>query len=335
MWCLLIIVVGYVNAIDLSSRNLSDVPPDIPTTDKEINLVRNIIIVIRENAFQGMTELKVLKLQYNHIQMIEPGAFNGLIHLTYLNLWDNRLQVLPNTSILSGLSSLKHLYMGRNNLKFIDTMQLKVLGKLREVNLNWFYSVVFTPFPGMPNLMFINFRGNGMATFSYEIIKNITGLRKIWFGYNKFRSLPELGGIKEQIRELDLKENQFLHVPDLSKYTSLVKLDLSNNLISLVPEESLSIIQSGTVNLKGNPVICVSELCWLVSGSWPFEVQLTCPNGARVADIDPSVICEGKRFFLCVFVISQSFVHSCKFMSTSFHVTSLTHHTVVRSPRAC
>ena len=294
MWHLLIIVVGYVNAIDLSSRNLSGVPPNIPSTEKETNLARNNITIIHQNAFQGMTELKVLKLQYNRIEMIEPGAFKGLIHLTSLNLWDNKLHVFPNTSVLSGLSSLKYLYMGRNTLKFIDTVQLEVLGKLREVHLNWFYSVTFTPFLGMPNLMFINFRGNGMATFSYEIIRNITGLRKIWFGHNKFRSLPELGGIEEQIRELDLRENQFLLMPDLSKYTSLVKLDLSNNHISLLPEKSLSHLKSGTVILSGNPVICVSELCWLVSGSWPFEVQLTCPNGARLADIDPSVICEGK-----------------------------------------
>ena len=40
-------------------------------------------------------------------------------------------------------------------------------------------------------------------------------------------------------------------------------------------------------------MICVSELCWLVSGSWPFEVQLTCPDGTLWTDVDPTIICEG------------------------------------------
>ena len=290
------VFIGCVSGVDLSSRNLIDIPSNIPFSETQVDLSRNKIKQIRRNAFVNLTEMAVLQLYTNDIETIEPGAFNGLANLQRLYLYDNKLTVFPDSNVLSGLSSLLTLNLGSNEFKFIDTTQLNVLNNLKILHLGWIFQtsqMKITPFPALPKLDHLNFKGNGLMSFSGQMLTRLSGLKVFKLGYNKISSLHELSGQEGQIRELGLPHNRFLHVPDFSKYASLVQLDLSDNFITLVPQESLSHIQSGTVNLEGNPVICVSELCWLVSGSWPFEVQLTCPDETIWADVDPTIICEG------------------------------------------
>ena len=301
-------ILDYVGAIILSNRNLTDVPSDIPSTEKLVDLQNNKITVIRVNAFVALTDLRDLRLQNNVIELIEPGGFNGLQKVTSLKLWGNKLSSFLNSSTLSGLSALQDLNIGSNKFGSIDSMQLEVLGNLVNLILNWIIPNEISAFPNMLKLRHINLRGNRMVTFSSKILKRLSGLEILRLGYNKFSFLPELGGVEGQIIELDLKRNRFTQVPDLRKYVNLTTLDLSDNYITLVPEESLAAIQSGTVNLEGNTVTCVSELCWLVSESWPFEVQLTCPDGEAWANVNQTVICEGRAasakqlFSMCTFL---------------------------------
>ena len=244
----------------------------------------------------NLTQLEMLDLKMNNIETIITGAFSGLVKLKTLDLSNNNLIIFPDNSTLSDLPLPKQLFIGANKFEYIDTVQLEVLSNLIRVHLPCIRPKQIAPFPHLPKLNNIDFRGNRLVTFSSQILQRLSGLKRILFGHNKFSSLPNLGGVEANITRLNLRRNYFQHMPDLHKYTSLVKLDLSDNYITLVPEGSLSHIQSGTVNLIGNPVICVSELCWLVSGSWPFQVKLTCPDGTPVANVSQVSICEGKDF---------------------------------------
>ena len=248
-WPIFIILIGYVSCIDLSEGDLSDVPSNISFNESLVNLAKNKITVIRENAFVILIELEALELSNNKIGVIEPGAFNGLVKLTYLSLWGNRLKAVPDKSILVTLVSLQSLYLGYNPYKLVDTTQLVVLSNLYEVSLNWIHPAEdFPPFLSMPNLRFVNFDGNWMRTFSRQILKELSGVRSILLGYNKFSSLPDLGGVEGQIQRLGLRRNRFVSIPNLRKYTNLEYLDLSDNYITLVPEQSLSHIQRSDVN---------------------------------------------------------------------------------------
>ena len=291
-----ITVIGYATGIDLSNKNLNDVPTDIPSNETRLNLAKIKITVLSKNAFVNLNQLEILGLKTNDIETIVTGAFSGLVKLKSLDLSNNKLMIFPDNFTLSDLPLLKYLFIGGNKFKYIDTTQLGVLRKLINVRLTGINPKQIAPFPHLPKLNNINFRGNRLVTFSRQILRRLSGLKIILLGHSKFRSLPNLGGVEANITRLDLGRNYFQHMPDLHKYTSLVNLDLSENYITLVPEESLSHIQSGTVNLISNPVICVTELCWLVSGSWPFQVKLTCPDGTPVANVSQVSICEGKDF---------------------------------------
>ena len=255
-WPLLMIFIGCVRGIDLSSRNLINIQSNIPFGETEVDLSRNKIKLIPRNAFVNSTEMKILQLYTNDIETIEPGAFNGLAKLQWLDLYNNKLTLFPDIQVFSGLSSLLALDLGFNEFKFIDTTQLKILNNLNVLYLGSIFQtsqMKITSFPALPKLNHLNLGGNGLMTISGQMLKRLSGLKILMLGYNKINSLHELMGLEEQIRELSLPHNHFLHVPDLSKYTSLVQLDLSDNYITLVPEESLSPLKSGTVNLEGNP----------------------------------------------------------------------------------
>ena len=295
-WHFFITVIGYATGIDLSNKNLNDVPTGIPSVETSLNLAENKITVLHKYAFVNLTQLEILDLKMNKMETIVAGAFSGLVKLRKLDLSSNNLTIFPDNSTLSDLPLLKYLFIGGNEFKNIDTTQLGVLRNLINVRLTWMNPKQIAPFPHLPKLNKINFRGNSLVTFSRQILRRLSGLKIFFLGHNKFSSLPNLGGVEANITRLDLRKNYFQHMPDIHKYTSLVNLDLSENYITLVPEESLSHIQSGTVNLISNPVICVSELCWLVSGSWPFQVKLTCPDGTPVANVSQVSICEGKDF---------------------------------------
>ena len=195
-WQLLITVLGCVSGINLRNINLTDVPSDIPATETWLNLQKNKISVIRLNAFVDLMELKMLLLDGNTIHTIEPGAFNGLMRLNTLSLARNKLTTFFDISMLSSLSVLQYLYVGGNiNMRFVDATQLGVLGYLSELGLGWIPLLDINPFPNLSKLRKLNLQGNGMTTISSELLKRLSGLEILWLGYNKFSSLPELGGV--------------------------------------------------------------------------------------------------------------------------------------------
>ena len=87
--------------------------------------------------------------------------------------------------------------------------------------------------------------------------------------------------------------NRLYTLPDLRGYKSMVYLDLSQNYISALPEQSLSMLVSGTVKLDANPIPCVQELCWLATSNLSVEVTVTCRGGLSWQEMDIDVLCEG------------------------------------------
>jgi hypothetical protein len=56
---------------------------------RKLQLVTNKIRIIQENAFEHLTNLEWIDLQYNRIKMIAPGTFRNLHQLKVVDLWQN------------------------------------------------------------------------------------------------------------------------------------------------------------------------------------------------------------------------------------------------------
>ena len=280
-------------ALDLSRRNLADIPPDIHTESTRLDLSRNKLTNITAGAFSRLKNLTTLWLFSNQIYTIEPGAFDGPSRLEYLHIGINKLELVPD---VSALPMLKGLNLGGNPLHSLEIRNeenLKDSVYLEELNVGWTWRKYFPPFPYLQKMKRFNLVGNSMRKIPLQLFQRMPNLEKIWLNYNRLSSIPMSQKFTGKVTSMWFAHNWIYHIPDLSNFPSLRYLDLSFNYINAVPEVSLSTMIGGTVLLEGNPVLCVRELCWLKTGGTSIIVRATCSNGRSWTELDKDIICEG------------------------------------------
>lgn len=109
------------NYIDLSSRNLSSVPGDLPKEAEFIDLSRNHIRLLQRGDFRNTPILRFLNISWNCVEGIHPETFLGTPLLQDLDLSHNRLKNLTEQPYLQHTGNLLVLNLAHN--KFL-TMTL-------------------------------------------------------------------------------------------------------------------------------------------------------------------------------------------------------------------
>lgn len=107
--------------VDLSSRNLSSVPRDMPQTVEYLDLSRNRIRQLHKGDFNDITLLRFLNVSWNSLEEIDPETFLDTPLLENLDLSHNQLKNLSNQQYLFHTGNLRVLNLVRN--KFL-TMTL-------------------------------------------------------------------------------------------------------------------------------------------------------------------------------------------------------------------
>lgn len=149
--------------LDLSFNNLTGVPKGLPQSLHVIQLGSNTIQYISEDAFHGLCDLKILKIQGNcprcqnapypcvpcqNISLaIHPNAFHNLTHLEVLHLGGNSLTHL-NPSWFERLSHLKQLYLSFNFLQKAITEEatfLRYLPRIEKFDLAFNFALKSYP----------------------------------------------------------------------------------------------------------------------------------------------------------------------------------------------
>lgn len=103
----------------------------------------NKLRVITGHTLLGLWGLIRLHLDHNWIEFIQPDAFNGMTELRLVNLEGNRLQQLhPSTfatfSVLQHfhISSLRHLYLSDNILSTLPHTMFRTMPQLESLFLH-------------------------------------------------------------------------------------------------------------------------------------------------------------------------------------------------------
>ena len=120
--------------LDLSSKNLTKVPKDLPINVKKLILFDNNIKKIQKNSFNELSSLEELDLTNNEIEKIEDNSFLKLKNLQKLHLEDNKLKSL-NKNIFNGLINLEILGLENNEIEEIEYNTFKILENINEINL--------------------------------------------------------------------------------------------------------------------------------------------------------------------------------------------------------
>ncbi|RLV62476.1 hypothetical protein DV515_00019274, partial [Chloebia gouldiae] len=231
--------------LSLKSNNLTQIPPNLSSTLKELYIYNNMIQEIQEEDFSGLPNLEILDLSGNcprcynapypcipcpksSIQ-IHSKAFDSLENLRILRLHSNSLQSVPS-SWFKNIKNLKELDLSQNFLmrEIGDAQFLTFLPSLMQLDLSFNFELkVYSPF------LYLS------KTFSS--LSNLETLRLKGYVFKELRAqdLQPLLSLRN-LTMLDLGTN-FIKVADMTvfeEFPALKFIDLSVNKISPSSRES-------------------------------------------------------------------------------------------------
>jgi len=136
--------------------------------------------------FEGLHDLKWLKIERSQLQKLPANAFSGLANIELISLWGSMLSTI-DPAAFKGLASLKRLQLGQNQLVSLNWMEngamsdmgnLEYLGMARNRNLEHIRPNMFT---GLASLQTLNLQGcnikyiaDGSFTMHTPLLHDIT-----------------------------------------------------------------------------------------------------------------------------------------------------------------
>ncbi|KAL4843254.1 hypothetical protein H8958_008198 [Nasalis larvatus] len=258
---------------------------------RKINFSNNKITDIEEGAFEGASGVNEILLTSNRLENVQHKMFKGLESLKTLMLRSNRITCVGNDSFI-GLSSVRLLSLYDNQITTVAPGAFDTLHSLSTLNLlanpfncncylawlgEWLrkkrivtgnprcqkpYFLKEIPIQDVAIQDFTCDDGNDDNSCSplSRCPTECTCLDTVVRCSNKgLKFLPK--GIPRDVTELYLDGNQFTLVPkELSNYKHLTLIDLSNNRISTLSNQSFSnMTQLLTFSLHGNDISAVPE----------------------------------------------------------------------------
>ena len=231
-----------------NSRQLTTVPADAfseladNTGFIRLSLTRTAIDTIHVDAFDGLDDLTLLKLEHNYIQVLEESVFADLSSLDNLNLKYNLLTSI-HKDLFDGLDALKKIELLDNRLTELheetfddvgDTLTRLTLGRN---HLSHLPKELFEPLG--ESLDALHIEGNNIAGLDEDIFEGLSDLREIYLNGNDLTELPAdiFEPLDESLRTLNLSANDLGSLPadifdglsDLGSlnlsYTGLTELD--------------------------------------------------------------------------------------------------------------
>ncbi|XP_033634125.1 uncharacterized protein LOC117295536 [Asterias rubens] len=187
--------------------------PSEPTRLLTLDLSHNVIDILSNSCYQGMTSLIYLDMTFNFIREFQLDLVVDLVSLDTLKLGNNPLSTLPPTLLLNMTNLM--------NVEFPNC-------ELSEIPLGFFTNLT--------QIQTIDFTNNGLSNAEFmHAVHQSPYLRHLYLGRNSLTELPAdglTGFFNLQI--LDLSENSLTKLPNLEGLESLETLDVSDNFISRI-----------------------------------------------------------------------------------------------------
>ncbi|XP_060923455.1 slit homolog 1 protein-like [Limanda limanda] len=259
--------------INLSNNKISDIEDgafDGASSAVELHLTANHLESVRGSMFRGMEGLRMLMLRNNKISCIHNGSFTGLTNVRLLSLYDNQLSTilpgafdtLPNLSTLNLLANpftcdCRLSWFGawlRSRRIVTGNPRCQGPAFLREIPLQDVAVPDFRCDDG-------SVLDDSSCVSGPQCPTQCTCMDTVVRCSNKhLQGLPR--GLPRNVTELYLDGNQFTSVPkDLATFKYLQLVDLSNNKISSLSDDSFSnMSQLTTLILSYNSLRCIPPL---------------------------------------------------------------------------
>jgi Leucine-rich repeat (LRR) protein len=99
-----------------------------------LDLNKNRIQKISEQAFVGLRKLKELYLQHNQITKLNDGILKPLENLEEISLYNNLIDLVESSSFRNN-KKLQIIHLGKNKIVVVDPMIFKNIPSLETLNM--------------------------------------------------------------------------------------------------------------------------------------------------------------------------------------------------------
>ncbi|XP_059533859.1 leucine-rich repeat-containing G-protein coupled receptor 6 isoform X3 [Myotis daubentonii] len=252
---------GVMLAADCSELGLSTVPPDLAPLTAYLRLDANLISLVPERSFEGLSclrhlwlddnalaevpvralsnlpALQAMTLALNRIRHVPDYAFQNLSSLVVLHLHNNRIQRL-GTHSFEGLHSLETLDLNHNDLREFP-VAIRTLGRLQELGFhnNNIKAIPEKAFMGNPLLQTIHFYDNPIQSVGRSAFQDLPKLHTLSLnGATDIQEFPDLKGTTS-LETLTLTRAGIRRLPPgmCQQLPRLRVLELSHNRIEELP----------------------------------------------------------------------------------------------------
>ena len=255
-------VPGVSNAADVTEAHLA--------TITSLVLMNKNITSLKVGDFDGLINLKDLRLNGNALTALPSDIFDELKNLEILSLQRNALTALPS-GIFDELKNLKEIFLARNTF---TTLPSGVFDELKKLELCYVGNNILTSLPSgifdeLKSLQVLGLSDNALTSLPSGVFDELKNLKKIALSRNVLTSLPS--GVFDELKKLEeifLSGNALTTLPS-GVFDGLIKLDmliLNSNGLTTLPSGIFDDLSSLTkLHLHRNKISDVPVLEGLTS----------------------------------------------------------------------
>ena len=261
-----------------SNKFVNEIPIDLDdlTDLVSLNLSNNLLDGTIPAEISALNELQILILNNNRLSGSIPDPLGNLDSLRTLNLSQNDL----TGSIPVALAQLDSLRILDLSLNQLDGNVINELGNLTileslDLSFNLFDGSIPVQLSQLSKLKTLSLRGNQLTGTVATEFGDLILLESVDFAQNMLAdSLPDDFANLVNLNILDISENLFNHLPDLSSLGALISFQVDNNLLSFEDlEANFGLFSYSTDYSPQAPVDKTINIAIPIGGAKTFTVE--------------------------------------------------------------
>ena len=235
-------VTASLTNLQIDRNSISSVHEDAFHGLSALNLIllsNNRIESLHEDTFDGLSALNAILINFNRITSLHEDLFDGLTALTVLQFESNHIKFLED-GLFDDTTALKKIFLQHNRLSILDEDTFDGLANLEDINLgynrvSWLHEDTFD---GLANLEELDLNDNRISSLHEDIFHGLANLNELFLSSNSIESLDEdiFDGLTS-LSTLYLHRNSIasLHEDTFDGLANLTQLLLNGNKLSSLP----------------------------------------------------------------------------------------------------